>query len=101
MQKPDYASIRVPALAINAAPRSWKEMMPESPQFTDAETRAAAERIVAHMARLRKYMADTFRSQVANSRVVEIPGASHYLFRTNEADVLREIRGFTEESLNR
>ena len=39
-------------------------------------------------------MADTFRSEVTNSRVIEIPGASHYVFRTNEAEVLREIRTF-------
>ena len=92
--KPDYARIRVPALALYGAPRTWKEMMPESPGFTDTERLAAAEKVVAQMARIRKYMADTFRSGVTNSRVIEIPGASHYLFRTNEADVLREMRTF-------
>lgn len=94
VEKPDYARIRVPALALYAAPRTWKEMMPGSPEFTDPEKLAAAERVVAQMARIRKYMADTFRSGVANSRVVEIPGASHYIFRTNEVDVLREMRTF-------
>jgi non-heme chloroperoxidase len=94
VEKPDYASIRIPALALYAAPGTWKEMMPGVPEFTDPEKRAAAERVVAHMARTRKYMEDTFRSGVANSRVIEIPGASHYVFRTNEADVLREMRAF-------
>lgn len=37
VEKPDYARIRVPALALYAAPRTWKEMMPESPGFTDPE----------------------------------------------------------------
>ena len=46
------------------------------------------------MARTRKDMEDTFRSGVAKSLVIEIPGASHYVFRTNEADVLREMRAF-------
>ncbi|MEO8660573.1 MAG: alpha/beta hydrolase [Bryobacteraceae bacterium] len=94
VQKPDYAHIRVPALALYAAPRTWREMMPGAPEFTDPDQRAAAERVVGHMARTRKIMEDEFRSGVRNSRVVEIPGSSHYLFRTNEADVLREMRAF-------
>ncbi|MFN0106945.1 MAG: alpha/beta fold hydrolase [Bryobacteraceae bacterium] len=94
VEKPNYNLIRVPALALYAAPRTWKEMMPDSPEFTDTEKLAAAEKVVAHMARTRKYMADTFRSGVANSRVIEIPGASHYVFRTNEGEVLREMRTF-------
>jgi pimeloyl-ACP methyl ester carboxylesterase len=94
VEKPDYVHIRVPALAIYGSPGTWRELMPESPDFTDPEKAAAAERVVAHAARTRKYMADTFRSEVANSRVIEIAGASHYLFRTHEADVLREIRAF-------
>ena len=71
-------------------------MMPGAPEFADPETRAAAERVVAHAARTRKFMEETFRSGVADSRVIEIPGASHYLFRTNEADVLRSMRAFLE-----
>ncbi len=94
VQKPDYASIHVPALALYAAPRTWKEMMPGIPEFTEPDKRAAAERVVGHVARTRKYMEDTFHSGVANSRVIEIIGASHYIFRSNEADVLREMRAF-------
>ncbi len=100
VEKPDYARIRVPALALYAAPRSWKEMMPESPEFTDPNQRAAAERVVAYTAQTRKFMEDSFRSGVADSRVIEIPGASHYLFRTNEGDVLRSMRAFLD-SLDR
>jgi pimeloyl-ACP methyl ester carboxylesterase len=39
-------------------------------------------------------MEDMFQSGVTNSRVIEIPGASHYVFQTNEADVLRHMREF-------
>jgi non-heme chloroperoxidase len=95
-EKPDYARIRVPALALYAAPRTWKEMMPGFPEFTDPDEREAADRVVAYTARTRKFMEDTFRSGVSNSRVIEIPGASHYLFRTNEADVLRSMRAFLD-----
>jgi pimeloyl-ACP methyl ester carboxylesterase len=96
VQKPDYARIRVPALALYAAPRTWSEMMPGAPALTDPQQQAAAERVVAKAAVTRKYMEDAFRSGVRNSRIVEIPGASHYIFRSNEADVLREIRAFLQ-----
>ncbi|MCU1327960.1 MAG: Tropinesterase [Bryobacterales bacterium] len=94
VEKPDYARIRVPAMALYAAPRTWKEMVPGAPDFDDPEKRAAAERVVAHTARTRKLMEDMFQSGVTNSRVIEIPGASHYVFQTNEADVLRHMREF-------
>lgn len=96
VEKPDYGRIRVPALALYAAARSWKELMPGAPGITHPEKQAAAEQVVAVMARIRKHMAESFRTGVANSRVVEIIGASHYVFRTNEADVLREMRTFLE-----
>ncbi len=69
-------------------------MMPDAPEIKEPEQLSAAERVVAQMAKMRKHMADEFRSGVAKSSVVEIAGASHYLFRTNEDDVLREIEGF-------
>ena len=94
VEKPDYRRITVPALALYAAPRTWKEMMPGDPGFTDPEKLAAAEKVVAQMALMRKHMADEFRSGVAKSRAIEIPGASHYIFQTNEADVLREMLSF-------
>jgi pimeloyl-ACP methyl ester carboxylesterase len=33
---------------------------------------------------------------VPNARVVRLPGATHFVFRSNEADVLREIRAFAD-----
>lgn len=96
VEKPDYARIRVPALALYAAARSWKELMPGSPEITDPEKQAAAEQVVAAAARIRKHMAESFRAGVVNSRVVEIQGASHYLFQTRDAEILREMRAFLE-----
>jgi hypothetical protein len=69
-------------------------MMPGAPKLTNPQQQEAAKRVVALAARTRKYMGDTFRSGVKNSRVIEIPGASHYIFKSNEAEVLREIRAF-------
>lgn len=94
VEKPDYGSIRAPALALYAAPRTWKEQMPGAPEFSDPAKRAAAERVVGHYTRTRLHMKDMFRSGVRNSVVVDIPGASHYIFRSNQEDVLREILRF-------
>lgn len=96
VQKPDYGRIRVPALALYPTARSWKELMPGTPDIADPEKQVAAEQVVAAMARIRKHMAESFRTGVANSRVVEIPGAGHNVFQTNEADVLREMRQFLD-----
>ena len=35
-----------------------------------------------------------FERQVPNARVVRLPNADHFVYRSNEADVLREIRAF-------
>jgi pimeloyl-ACP methyl ester carboxylesterase len=96
VQKPDYARVRVPALALYAAPGTWTEMVPGSSEFADPEKRAAAKRIIEYAAQTRQVMEEMFRSGVADSRVVEIPGASHYLFQTKRAEALRNIRAFLE-----
>jgi pimeloyl-ACP methyl ester carboxylesterase len=44
--------------------------------------------------RLAENQAQAFKSQVPSARVVLIQNADHYLFRTNEGDVLREINDF-------
>lgn len=44
--------------------------------------------------RLAQNQAQAFKTQVPGVRIVLIPNADHYLFRTNEGDVLREINEF-------
>jgi pimeloyl-ACP methyl ester carboxylesterase len=39
-------------------------------------------------------VADGFEKGVASARVVRLPEADHYMFRSNEADVLREVNAF-------
>ena len=38
--------------------------------------------------------AKAFESGVPTARVVRLPNANHYVFRSNEADVLREMNAF-------
>lgn len=68
-----YTNIPVPVLAIFAMPDTKSQ----------DETEAGAQ-------------AKAFEAGVPSSRVVRIPGADHYVFRSNEADVLREINAFVK-----
>ena len=97
VRKPDYARIQAPALAIYATPRSAHDLAPpwvtsETPAMLEALNEEYALLLVASQQRI----AD-FRSGIAHSRVIELPGANHYLFLSNEADVLREVRAFLSE----
>ena len=62
------------------------------PYNTPAE-RAAA---VASDTKMVDAQAKAFQAGVPTARVVQIPQANHYVFLSNEADVLREMRAFIE-----
>jgi pimeloyl-ACP methyl ester carboxylesterase len=83
MQK--YTEIRVPALAIYAVPHA-----PAQP-FNDDAARAAAE---ARDEATTGAQAKAFETGVPFARVVRLPHANHYVFFSNEADVLREMNAF-------
>jgi len=89
LTKPDYGGIRVPALAIYAVPRSEEDV----PGFGTASQSAIRDVFQAMKGEERTNSA-AFRSAVRNARVVEIPGARHFVFLSNEEDVLRSIRAF-------
>ena len=83
MQK--YTDIRVPVLAIYAVPHATGQ------PFKDDSARAAAE---AQDEATTGAQAKAFESGVPSARVVRLPHANHYVFLSNEADVLREISAF-------
>ena len=84
MQK--YTAIPVPILAIYAVPH---DLGPAA--GTDAAARATME---ARDEETAGAQAKAFESGVPSARVVRIPHADHYVFRSNEADVLREMSAF-------
>ena len=81
-----YTSIPVPVLAILACPHDWSHFFPNDPQRRaarlTADTVDCSER------------AEAFARGVPTARVVRIPNADHYVFRSNEAEVLSEMNGF-------
>jgi non-heme chloroperoxidase len=80
-----YTDIRVPVLAIFAFPRDLGPFVNSHPTalaaFQPSEIVSEAE-------------VNAFEAGVPSARVVRIAHASHYVFITNEADVLREMHAF-------
>lgn len=92
-QKPDYARIRVPVLAFFASPRSLEDQMTRY-KPRDAAERAAMEQQYAIDLAIRKRHRRDLERGVPAARVIELPEANFYIFLSNEADVLRELRAF-------
>lgn len=82
-----YTNIPVPALAIFAVPH---DLGPWLEQNSDP----AAKAFVAKEAALTEKQAQAFEGGVPSARVVRLPHANHYVFISNEAEVLREMRVF-------
>jgi len=82
MQK--YTSIPVPVLAIYAFPHDLRSM----PDDTARKKAADSDPIITGE------QSKAFEAGVPSARVVVLPNADHYVFRSNEADVLREINTF-------
>jgi pimeloyl-ACP methyl ester carboxylesterase len=81
-----YTSIPVPALAIYACPHNWDRFPANDP------TRKAA--LVADDTARCTAWADAFSRGVPSAHVVRIPNADHYVFNSNQADVVREMNAF-------
>lgn len=80
-----YTAIHAPVLLIYAAPHSGY------PPVKDPAMRASAE---ARDEANANAQAKAFKTAVPQARVVKLPHANHYVFQSNEADVLREMDAF-------
>ena len=92
-KKRDYSKIRAPVLSLFATFRPADDPlrydMPKDPQ-----ERAVVEVFeAATMVYIKRYE-KSLLTAVPSARIVELPGANHYIFLSNEADVLREITAF-------
>jgi non-heme chloroperoxidase len=77
-----YTSIPVPVLAILACPHDWSHFFPN-----DAQSRAT--RLAADTAAC-SARAESLANGVPTARVVRIPNADHYVYRSNEASNRRD-----------
>jgi non-heme chloroperoxidase len=86
-----YANIPVPALAIFAIPHAQAKWMTDS---ADPKVREAAKAFWAADDTLTTRQAKAFEEGVPTAHVVRLRGADHYVYLSNEADVLREMKAF-------
>ncbi|UWZ87079.1 alpha/beta fold hydrolase [Occallatibacter riparius] len=84
MQK--FTSIPVPALAVYACPHDWG-------RFPEDGAGRKATLVADDKARCTQW-ADSFAHGVPSAHVVRIPNADHYVYRSNEAEVIDEMRKF-------
>jgi non-heme chloroperoxidase len=91
--KPNYAGIRVPVLAIYQADRPFEEVAADFDIRNEQERAALRQQYAATRAMYMRWQHDLLAG-VPTARIVELPGASLFMFLSNEADVLREIRAF-------
>ena len=81
-----YTEIRAPVLAFFANPRD-----PAPFAYNTPAERAAFEALQTAAI---EAQAKAFERGVPSARVVRVPHANHYVFLSNETDVLREMRAF-------
>jgi len=86
-----YADIPVSALVIFAIPHAQAKWVNDS---TDPKVREAAKAYSAADLVLTTRQAKVFEDGVPTAHVVRLRGADHYVYLSNEADVLREMKSF-------
>ena len=86
-----YTHIPVRALVIFANPHSQGTWVDDN---RDPSVRTAANAYSTALVALTERQEKAVENGVPTAHVVTLPGANHYVFLSNEEDVLREIRGF-------
>jgi hypothetical protein len=86
-----YTDVPVPALVIFAIPHRQGKWVDDS---TDPKVREAAKAYSAAELVLTTRQAKVFEDGVPTAHVVRLRGADHYVYISNEGDVLREMKSF-------
>ncbi len=86
-----YAAIPLPALFVFAVPHGLGSWIDES---ADPKVRSAAAAYDAAVTSATERQAKAIEDGVPASRVVRLAGAHHYVYLSNESDVLREMLAF-------
>jgi non-heme chloroperoxidase len=91
--KPDYSRIRVPVLAIYQREPPFEEVAANYLIRNEQERAALRQEYETTRALYVRWQQDLLAA-IPTARIVELQGASLYMFLSDEADVLREIRSF-------
>jgi non-heme chloroperoxidase len=92
LERPDYAHVQAPALAIYQ-PNDVRFTFTNYAAFSDAD-KARAEAVIRDGKPFVERGIEQFRREVAHGRVVRLTTGSHYLFITNQGEVVSMIREF-------
>ena len=90
--RPEYARIRVPVVAIYRTV-AREQALRARPARTEQERAAVNQAYENGRTRLLKWQTDLLEG-VPSAKTVELPGASLYMFLSNENDIVRELRTF-------
>ena len=91
--RPDYARIREPVLAIYRRDLPFDEWAADFAPRNEQERAALRQQYAATRAMVTRWQRNLLAG-IPTARIVELPGANLYMFLSNAADVLREIRAF-------
>jgi alpha-beta hydrolase superfamily lysophospholipase len=84
-----YTDIKIPCLAFFAVPHDLSRAFPG-----DAARHAAV--VAADLDRQTR-LANAFEAGVPSAKVIRLPNANHYIFRSNEAEVFRAMNDFLDK----
>ena len=82
----EYTDIKCPVLAIFAVPHNLGPAFKDNPAVRAALQADDLARMTA--------ISKSFETGIPSAHVVRLPNASHYVFLSNESDVLREMNAF-------
>jgi pimeloyl-ACP methyl ester carboxylesterase len=91
----DFRHIAAPALGLFAVPAGPAALFgADRYARLDSTARAQADRAFAGSTAWAKAGRDRFRAELAHGTVVELPGATHYVFLSHPDRIEREMRAF-------
>jgi pimeloyl-ACP methyl ester carboxylesterase len=91
-ERPNYAGVAVPALAIYAIADSVSQLEPW--QRSDTANATGFQELVRGMEAAERPLREKFKREVARSRVLEIHGGHHWIFVSHADRVFEAIRDF-------
>jgi non-heme chloroperoxidase len=86
-----YTAIPVPALVIFANPHNQGIWVDKN---TDPSVQTAAKAYSTALEALTEKQEKSVENGVSTAHVITLPGANHYVFLSNEAEVLKDINAF-------
>jgi len=94
LRAPDYAALRIPALAVFAfEDPNWP--LPPWYDANDAGLKATEAELRRINAEFNRKNVELFRRSVETGEVLELQNASHYVIQSNQQQVLEAIERFS------